>query len=96
MIRSAARSITRRKAAAQDARKFLATYQALVGIQAEAEKAGNDEKADLFHDQAVKRLLWAEAKVQQALYLQTSGRLGDKDATLVTVLRQHAARKAQS
>lgn len=96
MPRSAAKSVTRRKALANDARKYLATYQQVIGLQKGAEDAEDhdaDARADLMHDQATKRLLWAEAKVQQALYLQTNGRLGSKDATLMTVLREHEARR---
>ena len=96
MIRSAARSLTRRNALANDARKALATYQQLTKMQQRAEQGQDTGQVDpdLAHDQAVKRLLWAEAHVQRALYLQTSGRLGVKDATLVTVLREHEPRKA--
>jgi hypothetical protein len=92
MIRSAARSLTRRKALANDARKALAAFQDYATAQQAAEKAGDTDSADLYWDQAAKRLLWAEAHAQRALYLHTGGRLGVKDATLVTVLRQHEER----
>lgn len=87
MIKPVARSVTRRRALANDARKYLAAYQQLAST-----KANTEAMADLLQDHAVKRLLWAEAKVQQALWLQTSGRLGVKDATLMTVLREHERR----
>lgn len=95
MVRSVRRSLTRRKNAANKARKMLATYQALADMQQRAEQGQNDQVTpDAAHDQAVKRLLWAEAYIQHALYLQTSGRLGIQDATLLDVLRQHEARNA--
>jgi hypothetical protein len=94
MIRSTRRSITSRKNAANKARKMLATFQQLATLQNQAEKAGDEAQADLMHDHATKRLLWAEAYVQQALALQTRGRLGNADATMITVLREHQARNA--
>lgn len=94
MIRSTRRSITKRKAHADKARKMLATYRQLATLQQEAEKAGNDAQADLMHDHATKRLLWAEAYVQQALALQTHGRLGNANATMMTVLREQEARRS--
>lgn len=96
MNRSAARSLTRRNALANDARKALATYQQLTKMQQRAEQGQGDQvDPDLAHDQAVKRLLWAEAHIQRALYLQTSGRAGRRDATLVTVLREYEQDKGQ-
>jgi hypothetical protein len=93
MVRSVRRSVTKRKNAADKARKMLATYRELAGLQHAAEKAGDDAQADLMHDHATKRLLWAQAYVQQALALQTHGRLGNANATLITVLREEEARR---
>lgn len=92
MTRSAHRSLTRRRDAANKARKYLAAYQELASSQQRAEVAGEPEQADLFWDHATKRLLWAQAMIQQALALQTNGRLGNAHATMITVLREEEAR----
>lgn len=92
MVRSVRRSVTQRKNAADKARKMLATYRELATLQQKAEKAENEAQADLYYDHATKRLLWAEAYTQQALALQTHGRLGNANATLMTVLREHEER----
>lgn len=85
--RPAAKSVTKRRALTNDARKFLGAYRNLTAV-----KPTTDDMAVRLQDAAVKRLLWAEAMVQQALYLQTNGQLGVQNATANSVRRQHEAR----
>lgn len=101
MSRSAVRSLTRRKSLANDARKALAGFQSTVDFQrdAEAPDAQPDasgvmptDRADLFHQHAVKRLLWAIAFCERALFLQTNGRAGSQVATAMTVQRDLEAK----
>ena len=80
------RTRTARTRAAADARRHLATYQAIIKIMDESD-GDPDEQGRLQH-RAITELLWAQAKIEHALHNQTSGRLGDGMATPARIVER--------
>lgn len=72
---------TRRRNEVAEARKALARYQGVMDPRA--------FDVDSPDSRRVMALLWAEARIQRALALETRGRLGDLKATPTTVAQDH-------
>ena len=72
---------TRRRNEVAEARKALAKYQAVMDPRAFDVDAPDPRR--------VMALLWAQARVERALALETRGRLGDLNATPRTVALDH-------
>lgn len=79
------RSITRRRDNATEARKSLRRYSDLTTL--DTDTLTPDQK-QIAHINRVKALLWAQARIESALWLETSGELGYEASTP----RQIAAR----
>lgn len=84
-----AKSITRRRKAANEARKALARYQALMDPR-------YDNDGDQADPHRIQALLWAKAWVDQALAVETRGRMGNLKATprdYLTALTENGAQR---
>lgn len=71
------RTKTRRDAHAQDARKALSVYRNTLSVDADEVRPGR-----------LSRLLWAAAFIEQAIYLETGGALGEAAARPASVVRR--------
>ena len=87
MFRPIRRSRTSRAAEASNVRRFMRKYDALLNQQAQADKELDVARAQAARASALQALLQARAAIDRALWLETSGRLGERHATTTSTLR---------
>lgn len=85
-FRPMTRSRTKREQAAQGAKRNIAHYMAMVKAEANAVRGEDLVSAQHYRKGAVRGLLWSMALLEQALYLETGGRMGNEHATPSSVL----------
>jgi hypothetical protein len=87
-FRPISRSRNRREAKAQEAKRNIAHYMTMVKAEAQAVRDENLASAQTHRVGAVRSILWTMALMEQALYLESGGRMGDEHATPTSVLRR--------
>jgi len=80
-FRPITRSRTKRTEAAQQVKRHMVAYMAALANQSKAERAVDVPAVQAHRERALKELLWARAQIEQALWLETGGRMGDQYAT---------------
>lgn len=81
------RSRSAREAITASVKRRLGDYRAHVAQQGKAERAADLEQAKYHRRMGLRELLWARAEIEQAIWLETGGRMGTQYATAATTVQ---------